>query len=152
MSKCTPGEAFASNTARIECAVLQGTVLFSTMIFESFAVRAICLVAASTALPSTSLLLDNVPQISSHSTSQTTGFRRRSNTHENQLGIMNSRVNIRTEEKILIPHSLNHFPQSRLKNRQFRRIPGFYSCCIRIYDRDFDMWIFQRDDCACRRS
>src|SRR5271169_2327120 len=50
ISKCTPGRALASRTTLIDCAVRQGTVLFSTMIFEVCDVNAICLVAASTAL------------------------------------------------------------------------------------------------------
>jgi len=65
---------------------------------------------------------------------------------------MDRSIHIRTEEQILVPHRLNYVPESGFENGQLGRVPGLYSGCVGVYDRDFDVWVLQRDYSTCRRS
>jgi hypothetical protein len=93
-----------------------------------------------------------VPQISSHPTAQSAWLRRRPNTHENQFGIPNRAIDIRTEKQIPVANDFNHVPQSRFKDGQIGGIPRFDAGDIGIDDGDFDVGILQCDNGACRRS
>ena len=93
-------------------------------------------------------------------------FRRCVNRNDDNVGVTDAARNIRREEQVGLLNRLlillgggqsvsrhaNHLSQTGLVDGGMSRVPSSDSVLVSVHHCDFDMWIFEGNDCGSRPS